>query len=104
MDHRVSIVLKNGQHHQFVISVEELAEFEPAGAREWIMDKFFKAELETPNPTGKLLIVDAILLLAENYKPSDYDPLSPEVRRFLVAALAAMRRPTLNIDLGAHTL
>lgn len=104
MDHRVSVVLKSGQNFQFSIGEEEIAAFDPAGAREWIMDKFLKAELETPNPTGKLLIVDAILLLAENFKSSDYDPLSSEARHFLCAALAAMRRPTLTIDLQSYKL
>lgn len=104
MDHRVSVVLKSGQSFQISVGEEELAAFDPAGARDWIIDKFLKAELETPNPTGKLLIVDAILLLAGNFKPSDYDPLSPEARHFLCAALAAMRRPTLTIDLQSYRL
>jgi hypothetical protein len=53
---------------------------------------------------GKMLLVDQILLLAANFKPADYHPATPAVRRFLAAALIAMARPTLTIDLQAYTL
>jgi hypothetical protein len=89
VDHEVSVVLKNGERFDF-----------PLGAAE----EFVKAGLENPNPMGKMLLVDQILLLAANFKPADYHPATPAVRRFLAAALIAMARPTLTIDLQAYTL
>jgi hypothetical protein len=62
------------------------------------------AGLETPNPMGKMLLVDQILLLAANFKPADYHPATADVRRFLCAALKAMGRTTLTIDLVAYKL
>jgi len=50
------------------------------------------------------LLVDQILLLALNFKPADYNPATPDVRRFLCAALQAMGRPSLTIDLAAYKL
>ena len=104
MDHQVSVVLKNGERFDFPLSADDLAAFEPAAARHWIAETFLKAGLETPNPMGKMLLVDQILLLAQNFKPADYDPLTPEARRFLCAALLAMGRPSLTIDLAAYKL
>lgn len=104
MDHQVSVVLKNGERFDFPLGADDLAAFEPAAARHWISESFLKAGLETPNPMGKLLLVDQILMLALNFKPADYNPLTPEVRRFLCAALQAMGRPTLTIDLAAYKL
>ncbi|MBI3094187.1 MAG: hypothetical protein HYY97_04885 [Rhodocyclales bacterium] len=104
MDHQVSVVLKNGERYDFPLGAEDLAAFDPASARHWIAAAFLEAGLETPNPMGKMLLVDQILLLAMNFKPSDYKPLTADARRFLCAALQAMGRPSLTIDLAAYKL
>jgi hypothetical protein len=104
VDHEVSMVLKNGERYDFPLGADELAAFEPTAARHWIADAFLAAGLETPNPMGKMLLVDQILLLAMNFKPADYHPATADVRRFLCAALRAMGRPTLTIDLVAYKL
>ena len=104
MDHEVSVVLKNGERYNFPLGAEDLAAFDSAAARHWIAEAFLAAGLETPNPMGKLLLVDQILLLALNFKPADYHPLTAEARRFLCAALQAMGRPSLTIDLVANKL
>ena len=104
MDHLASVVLKNGERYAFPLGADDLAAFDAASARQWIAEKFLAAGLETPNPMGKMLLVDQILLLALNFKPADYDPLTSEARRFLCAAVRAMGRPTLTIDLAAYKL
>ena len=104
MDHKVSIVLKNGERYDFSLAAEDVAAFDSAGARRWIGEAFLEAGLENPNPMGKMLLVDQILLLALNFKPADYDPLRPAVRQFLCAAVQAMGRPSLTIDLVAYKL
>ncbi len=104
MDHQVSVVLKNGERYDFPLGADDLAAFDAASARDWIHQEFLAAGLESPNPMGKLLLVDQILLLALNFKPVDFKALTPEARRFLCAALKAMGRPTLTIDLAAYKL
>lgn len=104
MDHQVSVIFKNGDRYEFPLGAEDLSAFDAASARNWIADAFLSAGLETPNPMGKMLLVDQILLLAQNFKATDYAPLSPDARRFLCAALQAMARPTLTIDLAAYKL
>ena len=104
MDHQVSGVLKSGERFDFPLAADEMSAFNSASARHWIAEAFQTAGLETPNPMGKLLIIDQILLLAENFKPADYHPATPEVRRFLCAAVTAMGRPSLTIDLVAYKL
>ena len=104
MDHLVSVILKNGERYAYPLGAEDLAAFDSVNARQWIAEAFLEAGLESPNPMGKMLLVDQILLLALNFKPAEYDPLSPAARRFLCAALRAMGRPTLTIDLAAYKL
>jgi len=104
VNHQVSVVLKNGERFEFPLAAEDVAAFDSASARHWIAEAFLEAGLESPNPMGKLLLVDEILLLALNFKPADYAPLTPGARRFLCAAVQAMGRPTLTIDLAAYKL
>lgn len=104
MDHEVSVVLKNGERYDIPLGAQDFAAFDSAGARQWIGEAFIKAGLETPNPMGKMLLVDQILMLAQNLKADDLHPVSAEARRFLCAALKAMGRPTLTIDLANYTL
>lgn len=104
MDHQVSVVLKNGERYDFPLGAEDMAAFDVVGARHWIGEAFAAAGLETPNPMGKMLLVDQILMLAQDIKPTDFHPLSPEARRFLCAAVTAMGRPTLTIDLAAYKI
>ena len=104
MEHEVSVVLKNGDRFNFPMGSEDLAAFEAPAARHWIAEEFVKAGLENPNPMGKMLLVDQILLLAGNFKPADFHPATPALRRFLAAALTAMARPTLTIDLANNKL
>ena len=58
MDHQVSVVLKNGERYDFPLGAEDMASFDSASARHWIAESFQAAGLETPNPMGKLLIID----------------------------------------------
>lgn len=104
MDRQVSVVLKNGERYDYSLSAEDISAFDAVSARTWIGDAFVSAGLETPNPMGKMLLVDQILLLAQNVNPSDFDPLTADTRRFLSAAVQAMGRPTLTIDLEAYKL
>ncbi|MBI5108252.1 MAG: hypothetical protein HZA62_05850 [Rhodocyclales bacterium] len=104
MDHEVSVVLKGGERFNFPIGADEMAAFDARVARHWIGEEFAKAGLENPNPMGKMLLVDQILLLAANFKDAEFQTPTPELRRFLGAALNAMGRPTLTIDLQAYKL
>jgi len=104
VDHEVSVVLKSGERFNFPIGADEMAAFDARAARQWIGEEFASAGLENPNPMGKMLLVDQILLLAANFKPADYHPATADVRRFLCAALRAMGRTTLTIDLVAYKL
>lgn len=104
MDHEISVVLKNGERFNIPMGADDMASFEPRAARHWIAEEFAKAGLENPNPMGKMLLVDQILLLAGEFKPADLHPATPAARRFLAAALIAMARPTLTIDLQTYTL
>lgn len=104
MRQTISLLAKSGERYDYYPTPEELAVFDGASARQWIADFFLQAGLEISNPMAKSLLVDQILLLAQEIKWEDYVASTPEATRFLCAALQAMGRPTLTIDLQSYTL
>ncbi len=104
MDQQVSIVQKNGERHDIHVNAADLSAFDQSSARGYIAEAFEAAGLETPNPVGKILLVDQILLLALERKASDWALPDAEVRKFLAAVLVSLNRPSVTIDLGNYKL
>lgn len=104
MEQQVSVVLKDGNRYGVQLSAAELGGFDPQSARHWIASACEQAGLEAPNPVGKVLLVDQILMLAAEQKAEAYAQPTPDLRRFLAAAYVAMGRPVLTIDLAAYKL
>ena len=92
MEQQVSVVLKSGERFDFPLAADQLAGIDPVAARHWIGEEFVKAGLEPPNPMGKMLLVDQILLLAANFKPADYHPATPAVGMFLRRRISGTRQ------------
>ena len=65
---------------------------------------FEEAGLETPNPVGKILLVDQILMVAQEQKAAAWAAPDAKIKRFLAAATQAMGRGSLTIDLGNYKL
>lgn len=104
MDYQVSVVLKNGTQHNIRLSESEAAVFDASSARDWIGDAFSEAELEVPNPAGKILLKDQIMMLAIEQKPALWAAPTPELKKFLAAVVKALGRPSVTIDLAAYKL
>lgn len=99
MDQQVSVILKSGERHDFHVTAAELAEFDKSTARFWIGDAFNEAGLETPNPVGKVLLVDQILMFAAEQKAEAWAAPTPALRKFLAAVATALGRQGIAIDL-----
>lgn len=99
MEQQVSIVTKSGDRHDIHLSAAELSVFDAGSARFFIGDAFNEAGLETPNPVGKILLIDQILLLAQEQKPESWKQPGPELRKFLAAVVQSLGRNSVTIDL-----
>lgn len=104
MDQQVSVILKSGERHNFHVTAAELAEFDRSSARFWIGDAFNEAGLETPNPVGKILLVDQILMYAAEQKADAWASPTPALRKFLAAVTVALGRSGIAIDLQNYKL
>lgn len=104
MSQQVSILLKNGVSHRIHLSAAELAEFDKSSGRDFIGELFEAAGVEPANPIGKILLVEQILLLAEEQKPAAWAEPDTKTRKFLAAVMQALGRPSVTIDLVQRKL
>jgi hypothetical protein len=105
VDQSVSVVTKNGERYTFHLSAAELAEFATSkDGRRFVGDLFNEAGLETPNPVGKILLIDQILMVALEQKAALWVEPTPEVRKFLAAVAVALGRASVTIDLANYKL
>ncbi len=104
MDHQASIIMPGGNRYDIHLAADEVAAVDATTARAMIGEAFAEAGLETTNPVGKILLVDQILLLAREHKEALWAAPDTRTKLFLVAVLAALRRPTVTIDLANQRL
>lgn len=99
MKYSVSVVLKSGELVQVNLREDEVNAFDGSSAWDWIAGAFERAGLESPSPTGKILLKDQILLLALEQKSGEWAVPTPELRKLLAAAVKSLGSPTVTIDL-----
>jgi hypothetical protein len=99
VDQQVSVVLKSGERYDIHLTAAELAEFDKSSGRFYVGDQFAAAGLETPNPVGKILLIDQILMLALEQKAAAWAAPDAALKKLLAAAVQAMGRGSLTIDL-----
>lgn len=100
----VSVVLRNGTNCNVNLKAEDLEGLDPRSAMMLIGDLFEKADIDPPTRTGKILTVDQILLLAQEQSPDSWSQPTPQLRRFLAAALCALQRESLTLNLKDHKI
>jgi hypothetical protein len=69
----------------------------PEAARVWLDEQFTKMGCEPIRPTGKVLIADKVLVVAQAAGPSKFAE-AQWAEEFARAASAALDRPVVNVD------
>lgn len=104
MERVVSIVQRNGDRQSIHLHESDFDGLEARAAREMIAELYNKAEIDTPTSLGKILLVDQILLLAQEQKAELWAAPTPQLRRYLAAALTALGRDSLTVNLRENSL
>lgn len=102
MEYKVSVILKGGAQYTYNLGADEVAAFDPSSAYEWIGDAFEEADLDPPSMSGKILLTDQILMLANEQKSGDWAAPPKDLRKFLAAVITSLKRPTVTIDLANY--
>ena len=100
----VTVVLFDGERLEFDVADADLARFDHRSAHDWLGREFEDAGCVPSNPVGKLLAADKIISLAKSRSRIAFENPTPWTRDYLAATAAALGRPMVTIDLGAHSL
>jgi hypothetical protein len=95
MRSQVSVTFKN----QAPVRMD-LHEVEPMPrdeARKWLDEQFIAMECEPLRPTGKLLMADRVVVVAQAAGPAKFADES-WAKQFALAARAVLGKPSINVD------
>lgn len=104
METTVKIIFDAEHQYEFKRNATQVADYPSPKARIWLEQEFAAAEYETPNPMGKSLLVDKILMLAEGEGQSAFATPDEWIDHFLLATASALERPTVVIDLPQRSI
>ena len=100
MQSQVSI--RQDEHTEWRFDLGQLPPMDNAEARAWLDEQFLTLECEPLRPTGKLLLLDKVLVVARDAgRRLDDLEWGP---RFARAASAVLGRPLVHIDLAAMSV
>ena len=101
MHNEVKVVCHDGQEFRF--EVGSAAAMAGDSARQWLDAQFIELDCEPLRATGKVLTADKVLVVARAAGPSYFG--NPEWgARFAQAAVAALGKPGLRVDVPAMAL
>ena len=95
------VIVSFGADAEQRISVSPLSDAQ--SAKGWLDDQFLAFDCEPVRASGKVLLADKLLAIAEAAGPGEFADAA-WARQFAAAALAASGRPQLRIDVAARTV
>ena len=87
----------------FRVDLNEVQPMPNESARQWLDTQFTQMECEPLRPTGKLLLADKVLVVAQAAGPSRFADAAWALE-FARAASAALSRPIVHIDVAAMSV
>ncbi|MEX8492958.1 hypothetical protein [Sphaerotilus sp.] len=100
MHHEMTVSF--GPDREFRVAVE--SSMRPEDARHWLDEQFIAFDCEPQRASGKVLVADKLLAIAEAAGPKGFSAGDAWTMRFAAAAGAATARATLYIDVAGRTL
>ncbi len=101
MRSEVSVTFKNSPPVR--MDLNEVQPMPHDVARGWLDDQFTRMECEPLRPTGKLLIADKVLVVAQAAGPARFAD-AKWAQEFARAASAALAKPVVHIDVPAMSI
>ena len=102
---RREITLTFGRDGDVVVDLPALdAGWSPEAARRWLDEQFVANECEPLRASGKVLTVDKLLAIATAVGRQRFDTDPAFASAYAHAALAALARPVVHVDVDAGTI
>ena len=91
------------ERNEWTFALDHLPPMTPAEGRDWLDAQFIDLGSEPLRPSGKLLLVDKVLVVARDAGPCRLGDADWGAQ-FARAASAALGRPVVSVDLRAMTV
>jgi hypothetical protein len=101
---RKEVLVQFSEGREFELPVSEAGMISPDAARRWLDDEFLANGCEPLRATGKVLTADKVLVLAETVGPDRFESDPGWAAAFARAALGALGRATVQVDVDAGTV
>lgn len=99
----VTIIFNERQRLEYVVDVDQSPEVQTM-AMEWLEATWTRLECEPLRHSGKVLILDKVLGVADSLGYHTFVQHEDRAREFAEQTAAALGRPAINIDLPGLTV
>lgn len=100
---RSEVRVRFDAEREFALVLEGVEPMPADVARWWLDQQFLKHDCAPPSPTGKVLIADKLLAIPQAVGAQQFED-SAWARDFARAAVAAVGRPAVRIDVQARSV
>jgi hypothetical protein len=84
--------------YEILLHDDDLERMDQDQARAWLLEEFQALECIPTNPTGKILVLDMILQVAQYSGRDRFDDNAEWSKTYAVAVAVALGRPAIRVD------
>jgi hypothetical protein len=103
MRREVIVLFSPTQRHELVLHADDKL-LAPDEGRRWLDREFLANDCEPVRASGKVLIADKVLVLAETAGDQRFAADAPWAHAFAIATLSALCRPVVRVDVSSRAL
>jgi hypothetical protein len=103
MRREVIVQFSPAQCHELVLHADD-PDLAPDEGRRWLDREFVANDCEPIRASGKVLIADKVLVLADTVGPDRFAADPAWARAFAIATLSALCRPVVRVDVASRAL
>ena len=101
---RQEVILNFGPGHTWTVHLGDDAPLAPDPARRWLDDEFVANGCEPTRASGKVLIADKLLVVAQAVGAARFEADAAYRQAFARAAAGALAKPVVRVDVEAGSV
>jgi len=100
MSYTVIVSFSPDREYEIMLHDNDIQGTDKEQARAWLAREFEDLECAPSNPSGKILVLDMILGVAEYGGEERFSKSGEWAKRFAVAVVVALERPVVKVDVA----
>ncbi len=98
MTYTVTVSFGSAKEYEIMLHDDDLKRMNQEQARAWLLEEFQALECIPTNPTGKILVLDMILQVAQYSGEDRFENDAIWAKTYGVAVAVALERPAVRVD------